>query len=54
MAIYIALGSNLGDKKNNMKEALQRLAKKGGFSECGCGNKNRLFSHGTSPGFITD
>ena len=29
MAIYIALGSNLGDKKNNMKEALQRLAKKG-------------------------
>ena len=29
MAIYIALGSNLGDKENNMKEALQRLAKKG-------------------------
>ena len=29
MAIYIALGSNLGDKENNMNEALQRLAKKG-------------------------
>ena len=29
MAIYIALGSNLGDKENNMKEALQRLAQKG-------------------------
>ncbi|MBQ3366751.1 MAG: 2-amino-4-hydroxy-6-hydroxymethyldihydropteridine diphosphokinase [Acidaminococcaceae bacterium] len=29
MAIYIALGSNLGDKENNMKEALQRLTKKG-------------------------
>lgn len=29
MAIYIALGSNLGDKENNMKEALQRLARKG-------------------------
>lgn len=29
MAIYIALGSNQGDKENNMKEALQRLARKG-------------------------
>ena len=29
MAIYIALGSNLGDKENNLKEALRRLAKKG-------------------------
>ena len=29
MAIYIALGSNLGDKENNMKEALQRLTQKG-------------------------
>ena len=29
MAIYIALGSNLGDKEINLKEALLRLAKKG-------------------------
>ena len=29
MAIYIALGSNLGDKENNLKEALRRLTKKG-------------------------
>ena len=29
MAIFIALGSNLGDKENNMKEALQRLTQKG-------------------------
>ena len=29
MAIFIALGSNLGDKENNLKEALRRLAKKG-------------------------
>ena len=29
MSIYIALGSNLGDKENNMKEALQRLVQKG-------------------------
>lgn len=29
MATYIALGSNLGDKENNMKEALRRLARKG-------------------------
>ncbi len=29
MSIFIALGSNLGDKENNMKEALQRLAQKG-------------------------
>jgi 2-amino-4-hydroxy-6-hydroxymethyldihydropteridine diphosphokinase len=29
MAIYIALGSNLGDKEKNLKEALLRLAKKG-------------------------
>ena len=29
MSIYIALGSNLGDKENNMKEALQRLIQKG-------------------------
>ena len=29
MAIYIALGSNLGDKKNNLKEALRRLTEKG-------------------------
>lgn len=29
MAIYIALGSNLGDKEKNMKEALKRLAQKG-------------------------
>ena len=29
MAIYIALGSNLGDKENNLKEALRRLTEKG-------------------------
>lgn len=29
MAIYIALGSNLGNKEKNLKEALQRLEKKG-------------------------
>ena len=29
MAIYIALGSNLGDKEKNLKEALQRLEQKG-------------------------
>ena len=29
MAIYIALGSNLGNKENNLKEALRRLTKKG-------------------------
>jgi 2-amino-4-hydroxy-6-hydroxymethyldihydropteridine diphosphokinase len=29
MAIYIALGSNLGDKEKNLKEALGRLDKKG-------------------------
>ena len=29
MSIFIALGSNLGDKENNMKEALQRLVQKG-------------------------
>ena len=29
MAIYIALGSNLGDKEKNLKEALQFLEKKG-------------------------
>ena len=29
MSIFIALGSNLGDKENNMKEALQRLTQKG-------------------------
>ena len=29
MSIFIALGSNLGDKESNMKEALQRLAQKG-------------------------
>ena len=29
MSIFIALGSNLGDKESNMKEALQRLAQRG-------------------------
>ena len=29
MSIYIALGSNLGDKEKNLKEALQRLEQKG-------------------------
>ena len=29
MAIYIALGSNLGDTDNNLKEALRRLTLKG-------------------------
>lgn len=29
MAIYIALGSNLGNKEKNLKEALQRLEQKG-------------------------
>ncbi len=29
MAVYIALGSNLGNKEDNMKEALQRLVQKG-------------------------
>ena len=29
MSIYIALGSNLGDKEKNLKEALQRLEHKG-------------------------
>ena len=29
MSIYIALGSNLGDKEKNLKEALQFLEKKG-------------------------
>ena len=29
MAIYIALGSNLGEKEKNLKEALQRLEQKG-------------------------
>ena len=29
MSIFIALGSNLGDKASNMKEALQRLAQRG-------------------------
>ena len=29
MPVYIALGSNLGDKEKNLKEALRLLAKKG-------------------------
>ena len=29
MSIFIALGSNLGDKESNMKEALQRLSQRG-------------------------
>ena len=29
MSIYIALGSNLGNKEKNLKEALQRLEQKG-------------------------
>ena len=29
MSIYIALGTNLGDKEKNLKEALGRLAQKG-------------------------
>lgn len=29
MAIYIALGTNLGDKETNLKEALQQLRRKG-------------------------
>jgi 2-amino-4-hydroxy-6-hydroxymethyldihydropteridine diphosphokinase len=29
MSIFIALGSNLGDKESNMKEALQRLVQRG-------------------------
>ena len=29
MSIFIALGSNLGDKKENLEEALRLLKKKG-------------------------
>lgn len=32
MSIYIALGSNLGDKEKNLKEALQFLEKKESLS----------------------